>query len=808
MLKNYFVSALRNFARHRTYFILNLFGLTIGIASFILIALYMINELSYDRFHPGYENIYRVHTQGMLNGQKLDMAVNSYPVGQALLSDFPEIDHVTQVREQGTWVIGNGKSKFNERKVLFADSSFFNVFDFGLVAGDLKSALTNPKSLVLTASYAEKYFGSDNAIGQKLSVERDTSLWTVTAIINDIPDHSHIKFDILGSSVTYARAWFSQSWTSLNFYTYIKTNPSADEDELEEKIQSLVIKYIGPQIQNMIGTSIDQWINSGNAFGYYLMPLKDIYFESKTSGELERGSDRSYLFVYTIVALIIIIMAIINFINLATAQSSSRAKEVGVRKVVGSTKSSLIKQFIFESILVSFLSTVLATLVVEASLKTFEELVGKNLVVGIIDNWLMLIFIVLLSLIIGLLAGFYPAFVLAAYRPVEVLKGILNQGAKSSFVRKFLVTTQFTASIAIMVCTIVIYQQIQFMLNKNLGFEKEQILVIRRSDNLRKNIETFKSEILTHANVSQVAYSTTIPGKPHGNESYVLADQPGLPYVFDENIVSFDYCSLYGLDLVEGRLYDPTLPSDSNGYIVNQAAVKALQLLDPIGKEFIGTSRDGRQKYYFPVIGVVKDFNYRSLRNEVAPLIMRIMKGNQEGFISIKLKNTRDVRRTVEYLETQWDKYTNDKPFDYFFFDDDYERLYRSESTTARILLVFSILSVFIACLGLIGLITYTTTIRRKEIGIRKVVGADSKSLVRLLSSEFLKLTIISMFFAWPIAYFVTKSWLENFADRLTIGVMPYLASTAVVIIIGGIAISFQTIKAATGNPSDALRQE
>ena len=807
MLRNYFISAVRNFAKHSTYFTLNVFGLTIGMASFILISLYIVNELSHDRFHPDYQNIYRVHTRGVLNGQEMDMAFASFPMGKALLDDYPEIEKVTQIRNEGSWVIGRGDKKFNEDRVLFTDTAFFQIFDFGVVAGDLQTALQKPKSLVLTESTAFKYFGDENPIGKNLSVEGDSTFFVVTAVVNDVPDHSHIDFDILGSISTYPRSWYNNNWISLNYYTYIKTNGQTKHKDLESRIQDIVLKYVGPQINGQIGITIDQWMKSGNSFGYYLMPLKDIYMKSKTAGEIRRGSDESYIYIYAAIALTILAIAIINFINLATAQSAARAKEVGIRKVVGSMKKNLIRQFIFESILVSVISMILACMVVEASLLSFAELVGKELIVGIVDSFTVAISLFFLSIIVGLLAGFYPAFVLASFEPVQVLKGILHQGTKSQFLRKFLVTTQFTASIVILVCTIVIYQQIQFMLNKNLGFDKEQILVLRRSDNLGGNIEIFKNELKNHPNIQEVAYSTTIPGKPHGNESYVLTEKPGLPYVFIENIVSFGYGEVYDLKMAEGRMFDQTNAADSSGYILNEAAVRVIQELDPIGKQFMGTNGDG-SKNYFPIIGVVEDYNYRSLRNGIEPLVMRIMKGNQEGYVSIKLKNTQNIKETIDFVETKWSEYTSNKPFQYFFFDQDYERLYQSEGTTADILLVFSILSVCISCLGLIGLISYMTNIRRKEIGIRKVVGASGASLIQLLSSEFIRLTVVAMIVSWPLAYFVSKTWLSNFTDQLSIGIWPYLASTGLLIVIGGLAIAFQTIKAALSNPIDALRQD
>lgn len=807
MLKNYYLTAIRNLLKHKSYFLLNMSGLAIGIASFVFISLYIIHELNYDRFHQGADNVYRVHVRGQMMGQTLDMAVTASPMAQALLNDYPEVEQVTRVKESGSWFIGNGDRKFNEDGVYFADSTFFDVLDFPFISGDPSKALAKPRSMVLTESYAKKYFGDEDPLGKRMSVEQDTIFYEITGVIKDVPDNSHIKFDILCSHSTYKR-WDNQFWVSHNDYTYVKLKEASDPELFESKLTQVVEKYVGPQISKFLGTTMEEWESAGNSFGYYLMPLVDIHLHSDVDDEMEANSHISYIFIYSIIAFILLFIAIINFINLATAQSAARSKEVGVRKVMGSTRQSLIYQFIFESIVVAIFSTIIAAIAVFMLTPSFESLIDKQLSVTLDNTALSIPILLGLAVVIGVLAGFYPAFVLAGFRPTEVFKGRVKAGAKSGWLRNLLVVTQFTASIIIIVGTMVVYNQIDFMLNKNLGFEKDQILVVRRPDVLRKNLETFKNEAVQIPGVVAVANASSIPGKQrYSNNAKMSEDEPDAPYLLQENWVSFGYAELMGLELVAGRFFQKDHPSDSSAVIINETAAKTLGWDDPIGKSFINKDEDGTITRH-PVIGVVKDYNIKSLHSPVEPTMINIMRGNWEGYMVIKMKDVKDVRGTISQLQEMWYKYSYNKPFQYFFFDEDYAKLYKSESTTGNVFIVFAGLSIFIACLGLVGLITFTTSIRKKEIGIRKVMGAKTSNLVMLLSKEFVRLIVIATIIAWPIAYYVATYWLQNFADRLPISPWFFVIATMFVVFMGSVAISFQTIKTSLANPTESLRQE
>lgn len=808
MLKNFYLTAIRNLLKHKSYFLINISGLAIGIASFIFISLYIINELSYDKFHSQSENIYRIHVRGQMMGQAMDMAVTATPMAQALLNEYPEVSQLTRVKESGAWFIGRDNKKFNEDGVLFADSTFFEVFDFKFLSGDKKTALVHPRSVVLTESYAKKYFGDENPLGQKLTVEQDTIFYTVTGVMEDVPDHSHIQFDMMGSMSTY-RHWLNNNqWVSHNNYTYVKLHDNVNVDAFEEKMQEMVYKYVGPQVEQFLGTTMEAWESAGNSFGYYAMPLEDIYLYSNVDEELEANSDVSYIYIYSLIAIILLFIAVINFVNLATAQSSSRAKEVGIRKVVGSSKQRLISQFIFESIVVSSLATIIASLIVFLLTPNFNQLIGKEIAYTLTSSIWSIVVLAGLAIVIGVLAGFYPSFVLAAFQPVHVLKGTMSAGAKAGWMRNLLVVIQFTAAIIIIIGTAVVYNQIDFMLNKNLGFDKEQIVVIRRSDVLRNNLETFKNDLLKNPNIKEVANALSIPGKDrYNNNAHMTEENPDSPYLLYENRVSFGYAELMGLELVQGRFFSKDYPSDSNAVVINESAVKTIGYTESLGKKFLDQDRDGNMRY-MTVIGVVKDYHIESLHKRIEPVMLRLMPGNWEGYVTVKLSNTHNIRETLQFIETAWFDHSYNKPFQYFFFDDDYANLYNSESTTAQVFVVFAGLSIFIACLGLIGLVTYTASIRKKEIGIRKVLGASTGTLIKLLSNEIVKLIVISTLIAWPLAYFATDYWLQNFADRLSVSPWLYLLSTFVVVFIGSLAISFQTVKASMSNPVDSLRQE
>jgi putative ABC transport system permease protein len=792
--------------KQRGSVILNITGLAIGLTSFLFITLYVINELSYDRFHENYENIYRPKVVGRMSGGEIDQAITAAPMAQAMLNDYPEILRVARVTRMGAWLIRFGDKKFNEDGVLFADSTFFSVLDFKLLKGDAKTALVKPRSMVLTEEFSKKYFGDQDPMGQVISVEEDTILYTVTGVVQDIPDNSHIKFDMLASMSTYPGIANNQFWVSHNFYTYIVVKEGIVKSVLEEKLQGMVIKYVGPQLQEFLGLSVDDFRKAGNDFRYVLEPLKDIHLKGAPQYNLEPPGSLSTVYIFAVIALMILVIAIINYVNLATAKSASRAKEVGIKKVSGINRSGLVFQFLGESLIIVTVAALLAVILVYALSPSFNQLTGKEISLGLLNSITGIISLLLLIFVVGISAGFYPAFVLASFNPVEVLKGTLNPGSMSKTLRGILVVFQFTVSIIIIIGSIIVYKQLNFMTKRDLGFEKENLIVIRRPDAFFRQMEPFRSQLLQIPGVGKVGFSWALPGTTFSNNGFLKDDDPEKnTYLLNQAGVSLDFPQALGVQLVEGRFFSRDYGSDSTAILINETAVKSLDLKDPIGK-YIVEPRGPQQFQKLQIIGVMKDFYIESMHKAITPVCFTVMRpGGGDKFATVRLSGN-DVQGTIKAIEQTWQTFTTKQPFQYDFFTDSWNNLYKAEVKTGKIFILFSILAIFIACLGLIGLVTYITNKRTREIGIRKTYGASIQVVLNLLSKEVVYLILISSVIAYPVAWFGSKYWLEGFASKVSVNPVIYILATLLVLIIGWLSISYRTIKAAGTNPAEALR--
>lgn len=801
------ITAFRNLYKQKGYFILNVLGLAIGLTSFIFISLYVYNEMNYDKFHSNYENIYRVKVVGQMSGQELNQAITASPMARALLDDIAEVEQAVRIGKFGEWHIRYQEKTFNEGNLLFADSSFFKVFDFKLLEGNPDDILTEPRSIIMSETYAKKYFGDDDPIGKTLAIESDTVFYTVKGIVEDAPENSHFHYDMIASLVTLANSR-SEEWISHNHYTYILVRDGTNPEVIEQKMELFVEKFVGPQLKQIIGISIAQFEEMGNFFGYKLQALKDIHLKSNIQEELEPNGNLAYVKIFSIIALCILIIAIINFVNLATAKSSSRAKEVGIKKTLGATRKSLIYQFIGESLFLTIIAGIISTGLVSILHPNFNQLTGKEIPLYFFNDPMWIMLIVALIIFVGILAGVYPAFVLAAFKPIKVLKGNLSGGAKSGWIRSILVVVQFFISIAIIIGTLVINEQLAYMQNKELGFNKNNLLIVKRPDALKKKIESFKQELLTNPNILGVANSRGIPGKDYSNNGMLKEDDAEKnTYLIFQNWASFEYAEVLGLELVQGRYFSHKFGTDSSAVIINEAAVKLLGYDDPIGKNLLQPGGPDGQFNKQKIIGVVKNFNFESLHKEIGPTALNIMPGNWEGYLLIRL-DKHNISSTISFVEEKWNEYAQGSPFQYYFFDKEFNSLYQAERKTAQIFTVFSILAIFIACLGLLGLITYAAAVRTKEIGIRKVHGASIFTIVKLLSTEVIKLISISTIIAWPVAYFGLQQWLNGFSDHININPFTFFSATLIALSIGWIAISFQAIKVALRNPIEALKYE
>jgi putative ABC transport system permease protein len=791
--------------KHIGYLILNITGLTIGITSFLLITIYVLHELSYDRFHKNYENIYRIKVKGVMAGATLDQAITAAPMAEALLTDYPEISHAVRINRSGAWLVKYGENRFNEDGILFADSSFFSVFDFKLLSGDPKTALANPRSIILTEKFAKKYFGNEDPMGKRLSLEADTNLYTVTGVIKNIPANSHFRFDMLGSLNSLGDSRSTQ-WLSHNYYTYIVLKKGTNKSSIEAKFPEVVLKYVGPQLKKFVGITIEDFQKAGNQFGYKLEPLKDIHLKGAPQYQLEPSGSLTTVYIFAIIAVLILVIAIINYINLATAKSADRAKEIGIRKVSGSDKAGLIFQFIGESLLIVTIAAIIASLLVLILTPGFNHLIGKEISFTLFLGCKGILGLIALIILVGTAAGAYPAFVLASFNPVEVLKGTLNPGSISKTLRGILVVFQFTVSIVIIIGAFVVYSQLNFMTSADMGIKKDNLLVIRRPDALEKKLESFKEQVLQIPGVERIANATAITGTNNfNNNAFFLDNDPTkATYLINQDRVSFGFAEVMGIKLAEGRFFSKEYGTDTTAVMINETAVKSLGLTDPIGKYILQPS--GPNKFErFRIVGILKDFNIASLHEKITPVCFTLMRGNYEGYLCVRL-NEKNIQVAIKSIENVWKDYSNRQPFQYSFFADDFNKNYETEFKTGRIFILFSVLAILIACLGLIGLITYMTTIRTREVGIRKSFGATRSIIVTLLSREVIVLILISSLVAYPVAYFGIRFWLESFAEKISVSPLIYIVASIIGLAIGWLSIIYQALKAAAYNPAESLR--
>lgn len=810
MLKNYFNVALRNLVKHKFYSLINILGLSIGLTCFLMISLYVVDELSYDSFHADGERIYRMDFSGNLNGSEFITALASAPAGPTMPEEFPEVESATRIRGTGNWVIKrkNEDNSYNEDEVAFVDQNFFEFWSFNLVKGDPATCLERPNTLVINQSMADKLFDGEDPIGQVVVLDNDED-WEVTGVYEDMPSNSHFTYNFMLSMASREEAQ-QKFWMSFNFNTYLKLQEDTNPNELEAKFPDLIQKYIGPEIEQFMGATMEEFFEAGNRAGFYLFPLTDIHLKSDKLGELGPNGDMKYVLIFTAIALFILILACINFMNLSTARSAGRAKEVGVRKVMGAYKSQLRKQFLTEAFLITLISILIAYTLSILLLGQFNTLADKAMS---LDSLFSLSFVGIMFLVlitVGFLAGSYPAFFLSKFRPVEVLKGKLNLGLKGGGLRSTLVVIQFCVSIIMIIGTAIVYQQLSYIQNKKLGFSKDHVLMIHDPWMMGDAAESYKNEVLGHTSVQLGTMSSFLPVPSSNNNNLWF---PGAnptkdeSYVFSEFRVDHDYLSTLDIEVKEGRDFSREFLSDSSAIILNEAAVERLGWDEALGMKLstYGGSQENPRVETYTVIGVVKDFHFQSLRNRIEPLVFEL--GRSRGYLSLKIDG-QNIPNTVDYLQDKWIEFAPGQPFQYSFLDQRFNDMYENEQKLGKIFSVFAFLAIFIACLGLYGLAAFTAEQRTKEIGVRKVLGASIMSIITLLSKEFLKLVGIAFLIAAPISYYFMNSWLRDFENRTNINLMVFLLAGIVALVIAWVTMSFQSWNAARVNPAKSLKDE
>lgn len=824
MIRNYLTIAWRNLRKQRGYSFINIAGLAIGIAACLTIVLFIIDELGYDAYNLQAKRIYRLNHEIKFNGNHSRMTYSPAPFAHAMQQDYPEIEATVRFRNYGSYLIktADGNENIKEKNIVWTDSTFFKIFSAKILAGDPATALKEPGSIAITKTMADKYFPNKDALGQQLIVDNKYNV-RVTAVYEDLPKASHFHFNMLIPMVgdyPVAKEAQSVSFLNNNFQTYILLKDGTSASALQQKFTGFLEKYVTPQIKQALGSdfSMSKFRSDGNLYEVTLMPLLDIHLHSDLNGEFEPNGSITYVYLFSTIAAFILAIACINFMNMSTARSANRAKEVGVRKVMGSLRPHLIRQFLTESILITSFAMILAVGIVALSLPFFNTLSSKDLHLPLRSPFFYLLLLAA-TFLIGLLAGSYPSFFLSAFRPINVLKGNVSLGMKSGYIRSALVVFQFVISLLLIIGAIAVNSQLAYIQNKKIGFNKDQVIILHDGYALRPNVQAFKNEVLK----LNIAESVTVSGfyPIEGMDSWRSSrsfwkdgNQPT-----PENLINLqswwtdaDYVKTLGMKIKLGRDFSTAFPSDSSGVILNETAVREFDLgEEPIGKK-IATFRDLPDGRPDPsnfetstVIGVVEDFHFSSMKVGILPL--GIFLGDTDGSIAVRFSAGK-TNLVIKSLAETWRRLAPGQPFQYSFLDDDFSKMYTSEQRLGQLFFVFASLAIAIACLGLFALTAFTAEQRTKEIGIRKVLGASVANVVLLLSKEFGKLIIVACVIAMPLAWYGVNWWLTGYTYKTKIGVMVYAVAGLVTFVIAWATMGFQSVKAASKDPVKSLRSE
>ncbi|WP_034057610.1 ABC transporter permease [Lacinutrix jangbogonensis] len=801
MFKNYIKVAFRSLNKNRVYAVINILGLALGLAVTILVFLFIKDETSYEKHWSGYERIYRTGIKADMMGQKMDAPASPSPMANAFRTEFTDVESATRINTVHQEIlVSHEQTKVYIQKGVSVDSTFFNVFDYEFVLGDPKTALKEPNGIVLTEATAFKLFGDKNALGEVIKYDNRRD-YIVKGIVKEPKGHAHFQFNMFMADHSITTMWMNNSWI-----TYVKLKENVDYKSFEAEMRRNFMKKIEPDVERFMQVTVEEFIKQGNAFEYQLMPVKDIHLYSNKDFEVQQNGNIMYIYVFMGIAFLVIIIAGINFMNLSTARAGKRAKEVGVRKVSGASRKMLITQFLIESVIQSFIALFIAYILVELFLPGFNNIMETN--INLFNEYLgkTILFSVLVTLFYGLFAGSYPAFFISAFKPISVLKGDLTKTKGGALLRKGLVITQFTASTVLIIGMIIIFKQISFLHNKDIGFKGDQVIVVPlQTDDMTENFRNYKNVFLKNSNVQSITRASYYPGDiPNQNMFSLEGSEEKLPLWNME--VDYDFFKTLSIEMFEGRKFNVEKDSDSfPSYILNEAAVNNLNIENAVGKRLGRFRGPEGNLQYGNVIGIVKDFHIEGFNQEIRPMVLTV--SNQVWFASFKIANT-DRNKTIAFIEGEWNKLEPSHPFRYTFLDQKFGALLKQQENFGTMFLFLTILAIIISAMGLYGLASYTAAQRTKEIGIRKVLGASVPNVMKMLTKDFIKLVLIANFFAWPITYLLAKNWLTNFSYQIDMPIMPFIFATVLALVIALITVSFQAYQAATSDPVHALKYE
>jgi putative ABC transport system permease protein len=787
MLRNYLTTALRNLLRQKFFSLINILGLAIGLATSILILLWVQDELRFDAYHANADHLYRVTSTWEINGEKYPVATNPAPLATTLQNDIPEISYATRFAFTGQKLFQYGDQTIGEKDGAYADPAFLQMFTLPLISGDPQTALNNPSSILLSKKLAEKYFGSPaEALGKIIRVDNQYSL-AVTGVFNPVPANSHLRFEYLIPFVFQKElgVQLDDNWSDYNYFTYLQLDKQAHTPGVESKVEK-VLQATDPETKVRL----------------YLQPLRRIHLHSHFQGDIGGHGDVQYVYIFSAVALFVLLIACINYMNLATARSARRAQEVGLRKVVGASRGQLITQFMGESVLLTGVSLLVSLLLVWLLLPLYNELSGKTFTFGTASAGILLgLFGIILFT--GLLAGSYPAFLLSSFQPVKVLKGKTIAGSRSSaLLRRGLVTLQFALSIVLIISTLIIYSQMQYIRSKKLGYSSDNVMILNMRGNILRSYESLRSELLQIPGVTAVTSASQDVSEVSSSTSGASWDgkDPDVSVLFNQLSVDRDFIQTFSIPMTEGRAFSRDLATDSAAFIINEAAVKQMGVPNPVGLRFSAHGVTGT------IVGVAQNFHFRSLHEKIEPLLM-FVSPNWRSQIYLKISSD-NIPGTIAATGNVWKKFESAHAFEYRFLDQNFERMYRAERRAGTLFNCFAGIAIFISCLGLFGLAAYTAEQRSREIAIRKVLGASQWNLIALLSREFTRLVLLAFIIAVPVAWIIMHQWLDNFAYRVDVGVQVFLLAGVLALVIAWCTVGYQSIKATLANPVDRLRSE
>jgi len=788
MFGNYFKSALRNMIKQKWYSLINLAGVTIGITCFILISLYVRYEFSYDRFHENAKNIYRVlvDTRETYMGRS-QVTVTPGPLATAMQEEFPEVLKATKMKADGV-VMKYKENRLAENRIYYADNAFLEIFDFPLLIGNPETALIEPYCLLITEDMAEKYFGQENPVEKIVNIDKKN--YQITGVLANIPGNTHFRFDFLASFsslVDHHGKEQTYRWNSWSYQTYVLLHEQAAPLSLEEKLPAFLKKNYSEDATQTLRLQL----------------VADIHFHTKANFELESNADIRNIYLLSAIGIFILLIACFNYMNLSTARATTRAKEIGMRKVIGASRIQIIKQFLGESVLFSLIALIFSLFLVKLILPSFRIFMDRKLETGIIQDWSFMLSMIGMVILIGLLSGSYPSLVLSSFQPITVLKGArIKSSKKSSHFRNLLVVSQFAISVALVFCTIVVYRQLHFMRNKDLGFIKDYVVTV---PNLAEGYAALKNELLQNSQILDVTSSHNLPSDIAEAsfakwEGYDLEEQ----FIVYRNWVDPNFLSFYDIPIVQGIGFsEEYIDKEGKVYILNEAAVKAIGWENPIGKRFWFSGDDEKTGI---IVGVVKDFHFAPLHLNIGPLAL-VPRSERNQWLTIKI-SPHNIPETLAFIERIWKAHYPQEEFSYTFLDDRLDRMYRTEEKLGKTFTYYTVIAIFVACLGLFGLASFITTQRTKEIGVRKVLGATEWNIMLLTTQKFIGLVLVANAIAWPIAYFAMHKWLQNFAYRMDIGLWIFLLTVVMSLGIALLTVGYQSVKAALANPAYSLRYE